>query len=624
MSALMLCENGQFAYQIVAEGGETVCFAAAEIQKYIRQVAGVELPIVGRRSGPAIRLNVTGFEEERDAHTVAAEGNDVIITGSNPRSVLFGAYAFLEKVCGVRFFSPDFECVPTCRCIEVPLDLRIDRTADFAVRTLRAELTMNVALVDWAAKNRFNAFSMDLWRWDGSTDWVDAAAIRQAVRVRGLTLEGSGHSMCYFLNGEKYYDQHPEWFPEVDGQRVRGKYTGDNFCYSNSEALEQCTRNVIAFLKQIPEMTRLSIWPGDGGARCRCERCRDKPFMVLYGNAIKHIRRCVQAELPGVEIYQEAYNFDSQERPLTVENATRTLQVPTEHHDLPTLFAFWGQDLTIPLAQNPEPGHRRFHGFLQDYCSRNPQGAYIFSMHTDTFMLSNLCPVFVSAMAEDFREFKRLGIDKMFLLWIPWNTESEQNMEWVAYQNGALWARMAEDMNFDAVAYRRDYYRWAFGESQAAKGEQCWDRLNSVLNPLQALVFCFPWNRSTDAWGLGWNRQVPRFRWQLATDLGEKGRRRIVLFGRAAEEMGPLIKEIRSLSDKDLPEAGRFKAYGEHCAVRIQALPLLFKAQEAMQAGLWSEAQEYLQQALATGMADERNETTEWLTFVQNKIKGSS
>ncbi len=619
MSKLTLCKDGCSEYRITAEGTETVRFAAAELQKYLERISGIRLPINSPASSPAIVLKQTGTNQDRDRYTIKTEGKDVVIGGSNPRSVLFGVYAFLEKFGGVRFFAPEYECIPSTNWLEIPADLQLEQTTEFAVRTLRAELTMKVELVDWAAKNRFNSFSLDMWRWDGSTDWVDAKGIIDAVNLRGLTLEGSGHAMCYFLNSEKYYDIHPEWYPEVDGKRIAGKYTGDNFCYSTPEAVEECARNVIASLRQLPQMKRLSIWPGDGGRRCGCARCRDKSFMVLYGNAVKYIRRRVREELPEVEVFQEAYNFDNRERPMTVESTTRTLRVPPEHHDLPTLFAFWGQDLTIPLAENPEPGHRLFYGYLKEYCSRNPQQAYIFSMHTDTFMLSNLCPVFGASMAADFREFKRLGIDQMFLLWITWNTESEQNMEWVGFQNGALWARMAEDKSFDAAEYRRDYYLWAFGESQAAHAEKLWDRLNAILNPLQALIYRFPWNRSTDAWGLGWNRKVPEYRWQLTTDLGQHGKARLDLFPKMVDVLDQLNQEAGKLSETNLPECHRFKKYIEHCCIRVKGLSVLFKAQEAMQSNRWTEARDLLQQALDTGMTDERDETIEWLQYAQKQ-----
>ena len=623
MSVLTLFECRRSAYSILAQGSETIRFAAAELRRYLERIGGVWLPLAGVAAGePAIILKQMGGDEDRDRYSIETQGDNLVIAGSNSRSVLFGVYAFLETFGGVRFFSPDFECVPQRDRLEIPRDARRAQTAEFDVRTIRAELDMTVELVDWAAKNRFNSFGLDMWRWDGSTSHVDANAIIDAVNLRGLMLEGSGHAMCYFLKSDAYYDRHPDWYPQVDGQRVRGKYTGDNFCYSAAEAVEECARNVIASLRRIPQMKRLSIWPGDGGAVCRCERCRDKPFMELYGNAVKRIRQRVQEELPDVEVFQEAYNFDNRERPLTVESTTRTLRVPPECRDVPTLFAFWGQNLSIPLAENPEPGHRLFHEYLQEYCRRNSQAAYVFSMHTDTFMLSNHCPVFGPSMAADFREFKRMGIDQMFLLWITWNTESDQGMSWVGYQNGGLWARMAEDKGFDAGAYRRDYYRWAFGESQALEGEALWDRLNAALSSLQALIYRFPWNRSTDAWGLGWNRKMPQYRWQLSTDLGRHGKDRLEVFSKTVGVLDQLDRDAGELRDADLAECRKFKQYVRHCAVRVKGLSLLFQAQEAMQSGRWTEAREFLRQALDTGMTDERDETVEWLAYVEKQIDG--
>ena len=69
----------------------------------MKQTTRAEMAIVEKTDGPAIRLAAEGDDEARDRFSVRVKGKDVVITGSNGRSVLFGVYHFLETFCGVRF-----------------------------------------------------------------------------------------------------------------------------------------------------------------------------------------------------------------------------------------------------------------------------------------------------------------------------------------------------------------------------------------------------------------------------------------------------------------------------------------------------------------------------------------
>ncbi len=601
----IICTGNKSSYHICATKRDR--FAAMELQRYLRQATHADLPVVEKASGPTIYLTCDTDHDDRDAFSIKVQGEDILITGSNPRSALYGVYSFLEKCCGIRFFAPDFEWVPECPVLSVPGDFEYRETADFNIRQIRLELNFTPTSVDWAAKNRFNSITVDFWNWEKP----EADGVLQAARDRNLLTDGSGHAMFFFLKASEYFEKHPEWFPEVDGRRLATRNTGDNFCYSNREAVEECARNVVAYCKRFPEMKRVNFWPGDGGYICRCEECRKKSFMELYGDMVALITARLHAVLPDIQVEQLAYNFDSRDRTLPM------MKVLARTPEIPTMFAFWGQDLTIPMAENPEPSHQCVYRYIREFSERSPGRASIFSYHTDTYANSNFCPVFEPAMTADFQTFKNLGIDEVCLLWIPWDDCGPDDILWIAYQNGGLWGRLAMNLHFDVTAFRRDYYRAAAGENQAGQTGQFWNTLNATLRKLSALIFPFTPYRTSDAWGCAFNPEV--FKWEPTTDYGQPGKDRLTLFSQAAADLEKLQKTMTTSAGSDSPEYRRFQKYVDHCARRTEGLSFVIQAQYAMQDGLWSQAAELLQKALDTGMKEQRDLTLHWLNVARKQ-----
>jgi hypothetical protein len=600
-----ICAANKSTYSICPSSLDQ--FASTQLRQYLKQATHADLPVVEKATGPAIYLACDKAQDVRDAFSIRVQGEDILISGSNPRGVLYGVYSFLEQFCGIRFFTPDFEWVPECPVLTVPGDFEYRETADFKIRQIRLELNFTPTLVDWAAKNRFNSITVDFSNWEKP----EAGGTVQAARDRHLMTDGSGHAMFFFLKASEYFEKYPEWFPEVDGRRLATRNTGDNFCYSNREAVEECTRNIIAYCKRFPEMKRVNFWPGDGGYICRCEECRKKSFMELYGDLIALITARLHAGLPDIQVEQLAYNFDSRDKTLPM------MKVLPRTPEIPTMFAFWGQDLTIPLAENPELSHQYVYQYIREFAERAPGQASIFSYHTDTYANSNFCPVFEPAMAADFKTFRKLGIDEVCLLWIPWDDCDPDDILWIAYQNGGLWGRLAMNLHFDVAAFRRDYYRATAGGNQAGQAEQFWNTLNTILRKLSALIFPFTPYRTSDAWGCAFNPEV--FKWELTTDYGQPGKDRLKLFSQAAADLEKLQKAMTTSAESDRPEYRRFQNYVDHCVIRTRGLTLIIQAQYAMQDELWQQATELLQKALDTGMKEQRNLTLRWLKAAQEK-----
>jgi hypothetical protein len=582
-------------------------FAADELRRCLQLGQAADVQLIDRADAD-ITLRLEPTADDRDGFAIRRHAGRIVITGTNERSVLFGVYEFLERTFDACF-SLDGDILPNRPRSTETLECDIAETAAFAIREIRLEWSFSPQMIDWIAKQRFNAVTADVWFWDKP----EAADVLAAIRQRGLILGASGHAMFHFLAAEKYFAARPEWFPFVDGQRRATRHTGDNFCYSNAHAVEAFLAEVEAFLQRFPDMRRVSFWQGDGGYLCQCDACREKPFMTLYTDVIAKLRSRLSVTHPHVHIGQLAYNFDQKDRQLT------SFCVPTQADPTPTMFAYWGQNLATPLFQNTDPTHRLAAEYITEFATRAPGRASIFSYHTDTYMNSNLCPLFDAAQPADFRDFKRLGIDELCLLWIPWDELNADRTAWLARKNGALWARLAMDLDLDVHAFRRRELVAAYDDSHAVTAEMLWSKLNAALVKLCPLTSAIYVQRMSDAWGCGFCREV--LKWTPTTDLGPATQSRIDTFTAVADELAPLVAPAKNLAAGGGVEAGRLADYILHCAARTAGLSAIFHAQSAIQKGQWGVAIGFLRAALATDMADERKQTAEWLARCENALQ---
>jgi len=133
---LILTRDGQALYVIYsgAEESEIVQHAAEELGQWLDRISGADftlttdvvtaLPkiVVGRNNPLAEELSEElGFPDiENDGFRILSHGPDLFITGAIDRGTLYGVYALLDHHLGVRWFSPEFEVVPSRGTLSLP------------------------------------------------------------------------------------------------------------------------------------------------------------------------------------------------------------------------------------------------------------------------------------------------------------------------------------------------------------------------------------------------------------------------------------------------------------------------------------------------------------------------
>ncbi len=223
---------------ISAEATVSEKYAAEEMASHLKKMTGRAITItkdqqqlptdtkliaIGRSSFTS-QIDVSGLDVEQ--YVIDVQPNRLVIIGGRQSAspgqhvrdagTLFGVYEFLEGL-GVRWYRPEpwGEHVPRMK----ELKLRIGRTTSLKPSySMRAALSGGMSYSReetpeenrqarvWAVRNRTNA-------WYSSPD--------RAVKFGGVVEHSKGkHNWPFLIPASEYFDEHPEYFALVDGERV--------------------------------------------------------------------------------------------------------------------------------------------------------------------------------------------------------------------------------------------------------------------------------------------------------------------------------------------------------------------------------------------------------------------
>lgn len=182
-------------------------------------------------------------------------------SASTPAGSMLAVYTLLDDYLGVHWFWPGAtgEHVPRNAAASVPvLDLR--RTPAFSIRNIKIGYSgyhtaaFHQAERQWARRSRLA--------------WVKSAIF--------------GHSWeaAFDLRKGRTFQEHPEWFALVNGQR-----RPPQMCTTNPDVIARMVDYVLEGKADI-----MNISPSDGGGFCECENCRalDVPGVLAYDG--KHVQ----------------------------------------------------------------------------------------------------------------------------------------------------------------------------------------------------------------------------------------------------------------------------------------------------------------------------------------------
>lgn len=271
---LVLIENGKTPFSIVIpeDCSGSLREAAGILQNTLQQMSGAGLPVVTENQAEnaeyTIRLDAVqgterpGNEELADGYRLVIDDTSVSICGLTQTGTRNGVYAFMENQLGCLFLTPDDTYVPqhTTVCLEKT------EITDTPATLWRDVYAYETAQNHWAAKLRLNGIDVE-------SDDTDKT-------IEQLQYEGWGtwcHDCYDYLSPDDYFDEHPEYFSEKNGERVYTYEGRDAYlCLSNPEVFEIVRNSLAGKIAENPDQL---YWDFSGNdnyalAGCECAECK--------------------------------------------------------------------------------------------------------------------------------------------------------------------------------------------------------------------------------------------------------------------------------------------------------------------------------------------------------------
>ncbi|MEN6644146.1 MAG: DUF4838 domain-containing protein [Armatimonadia bacterium] len=457
---MIIARDGSTEFRIVRPAEAGLDFAADELARYLAIITGAWFEVAEEADGSAIVLRVEPGEAEEYGWEV--EEGRVTLWGDCALSVLFAVYHLLESHAGCRWLS-DFEggeVVPRIEALEVPCERQVFRPAmtHRAFTNYPAIDQRTVSMVDWMAKHRFNRF-MIFANAAGSLEAYEKVLRRELVG-RGMKVEMGHHSFRFFLPPEEFFEKHPEWYAQLQGERS----TKGQVCTSNPAVAEAMAARVCDFLDQHPEIDMVGLWPNDGYGWCECAECLSLEPQEPSGVYPSQPRR-TDTYLKFVNAVAERVAQRHPDRFLSALAYVNYIEPPRETVPLANVkVCFAPFQRCFRHAIRGEEGcsrpNERYARLLEQWRGIVPGTLYLFEYLMLIDMMSlpyRLEPV----LPADFQYYAGIGVDGFVLEFKP--------EEWGPYgENAHLIGRLAWDPEARLDEYRAGYYQELYG---AAAGE---------------------------------------------------------------------------------------------------------------------------------------------------------
>lgn len=304
----VVIENGVTDWTIVVgeQASPSEIYAGAELQAYLREITGVTVPITNDDGPVKAHEIVVGFnlhladlaasmDFERlgsDGFVIRTAGSRLVIAGGTQRGTLYGVYTFLENVLGCRWFSSKVSRIPKRSRVSFgAIDIE-----QVPILEYREPFFFCAFDGDWAARNKSNGNFPELEaRHGGKTEYTSLFV----------------HTFDHFIPVQEHFDAHPEYFSEVDGERISEK---TQLCLTNPDVLELMIDRVKDYLGQHPETRILSVSQNDWYNPCQCASCRavDEKEGSYSGTLIHFVNQVAEAieqDYPQVALDTLAYQY---------------------------------------------------------------------------------------------------------------------------------------------------------------------------------------------------------------------------------------------------------------------------------------------------------------------------
>ena len=301
-----LFKDGRSDYSIIVSNEATPSerTAGAELQEYIKQMSGVELPVLSQPSkfGKSIFIGyndsigrLAGIErpdDHDDGFVYTTVGDDLFICGGRYRGTMFGVYAFLEQQMGVRWYAPDCTFVPEVESWKLSVVSHKEQPS-FLYRNLCT--FTGLYNKEWDAHNLLNCGVGGRNKYGPSEFFWES------------------HAMGKLVTSQEFFGSHPEYFCLRNGKRMRG----GQLCLSNPDVVELLKERLLKVIRDNPNNWAYDLSPSDNENYCTCSNCQSlerrlggTSGLVLW--VVNQVADAVMKVYPGKMIGMFAYKSTRQ------------------------------------------------------------------------------------------------------------------------------------------------------------------------------------------------------------------------------------------------------------------------------------------------------------------------
>ena len=227
-----------------------------------------------------------------DGIEVHLKKNKLLLTGHKQRGALYAVNTFLEDVLGVRWWTSTEQRIPSYR--------------DFKLKPVNISHAPKLIYREAYYKDANDPLFTVRMKCNG------------ALSAKITPEYGDYHRFAYFVHSfyslippGKYFEDHPEWFSEINGER---KYERAQLCLTNEEMRKELTKNAIETLRNRAGANFISISQNDWRGFCTCEKCSkiaeaegsQSGLMVKFVN---EVAEAIEKEFPDVFVETLAYQY---------------------------------------------------------------------------------------------------------------------------------------------------------------------------------------------------------------------------------------------------------------------------------------------------------------------------
>jgi len=207
-----------------------------------------------RKEGLAIHCGMTAYvrglglpldDFDSDEFIIAfPDRNNIVIAGKCQDGIEWGTYEFLERYFGVRWLYEGElgEHVPSHENLTVPMQ-QVQEKPAFLSRAL-------------AIDNRRKELKQ----------WLRFHRIRRRIKFH--------HYVGELFHPRKYWDTHPEFYPELNGDRVKpAGLIAWQPCFTAPGIVQEAADRIIDYFTKNPDTSIYSLGVNDNEGHCECETC---------------------------------------------------------------------------------------------------------------------------------------------------------------------------------------------------------------------------------------------------------------------------------------------------------------------------------------------------------------